>query len=105
MTLNYNIAIRNAAQQVSLREAPTPGARFVRPSRSMNPVAQPSRLRVRAASHRLREYEARRPIDSQARTPALLASSERGPLSPLVLEFRNLRTWLSALLSPCATHA
>jgi lysophospholipase L1-like esterase len=33
--------------------------------------AQPSRLRVRAASRRLKEHEARRPVNSQARTPAL----------------------------------
>src|SRR5688572_10399788 len=38
---------------------------------SMNPVAQPSRLRVAAASRRQHEHRARRPVNSQARTPAL----------------------------------
>ena len=38
---------------------------------SMNHVAQPSRLRVAAASRRQYEHRARRPVNSQARTPAL----------------------------------
>ena len=38
---------------------------------SMNHVAQPSRLRVAAASRRQHEHRARRPVNSQARTPAL----------------------------------
>src|SRR2546422_7100372 len=58
----------------------------------MNRVAQPSRLRVRAASRRSEEHGAGRPVNSQARTPALQAQSRfrgsrreqfRGNLSPL----------------------
>ena len=37
----------------------------------MNLVAQPSRLRVAAASRRQHEHRAGRPVHSQARTPAL----------------------------------
>ena len=37
---------------------------------SMNLVAQPSRLRVAAASRRPHEHRAGRPVNSQARTPA-----------------------------------
>ena len=37
----------------------------------MNHVAQPSRLRVPAASRRQHEHRAGRPVNSQARTPAL----------------------------------
>src|SRR5882672_5470694 len=40
-------------------------------SLSMNHVAQPSRLRVAAASRRQHEHPARRLVNSQARTPAL----------------------------------
>ena len=36
----------------------------------MNPVTQPSRLRVRAASRRAKEHGAGRPVNSQAGTPA-----------------------------------
>jgi hypothetical protein len=43
-------------------------------SLSMNPVTQPSRLRVRAASRRSEAHRAGRPENSQARTPALLDS-------------------------------
>jgi hypothetical protein len=35
----------------------------------MNRVVQPSRLRVAAASRRQHEHRARRPVNSQARTP------------------------------------
>src|SRR5436190_16385214 len=38
---------------------------------SVNLVAQPSRLRVAAASRRQHEHRAGRPVNSQARTPAL----------------------------------
>ncbi len=38
---------------------------------SMNRVARPSRLRVAAASRRQHKHRARRPVNSQARTPAL----------------------------------
>ncbi len=40
-------------------------------SRRVSVVAQPSRLRVRAASRRMKDHGAGRPVNSQARTPAL----------------------------------
>ena len=44
----------------------------------MNLVAQPSRLRVAAASRRQHEHRARRPVNSQARTAS--EDAKRGRL-------------------------
>jgi len=46
---------------------------------SLNPVAQPSRLRVRAASRRPELHRTGRPVNSQARTPALPTNSVAQP--------------------------
>src|SRR5207247_5123369 len=65
---------------------------------SMNHVAQPSRLRVRAASRRAKEHGAGRPANSQAGTPALQLQPRfrgsmreilRGMLSPIEAERKS----------------
>jgi len=53
----------------------------------MNLVAQPSRLRVAAASRRQHEHRAGRPVNSQARTPAL------HPPGGSWFQFAILKSW------------
>ena len=72
-------------------------------------LVQPSRLRVAAASRRQHEHQAGRPVNSQARTPALhppgspwspcMRKNERGhflnaPLTPPRRGTVKVRDWL-----------
>ena len=55
----------------------------------MNRVAQPSRLRVAAASRCQQEHRAGRSVNSQARTPALLRRAVHGAVAGHARKFRQ----------------
>ena len=73
-TLNAECSVPKGRSKIARRfnagSKPLP-PKSRRDGRELSDVARPSRLRVLAASRRQQQHRARRPVNSQARTPAL----------------------------------